>query len=331
MANTILGVDIGSCTLKLALCSGDTILKLAEEHMPENLVHEGRMVSTAAMAEFLKDTLKKYRIRAQRCAVTLPAAQVFVRQTELPAMTHEELKINLPYEFRDFITDDRDKYFYDYYVISSQEGVDGKPGKMTLMCAAASKETIGQYNDVCRWAGLKLVTAIPVESALVNLIRRVGAGSAAEGGEQCFIDLGHVGTRIFFFQGDRFDAVRSAELGGLNLDTALAEALSLDPHIAQTRKEANAGGELSSPQATELFRAISTEIMRAVNFYRYNDPDTDLSLGWFCGGGSRAEALCAEISSTLNLSIKPVSGMIPGSPDEALSDVCFAAIGAAMQ
>lgn len=360
MANTILGIDIGSCTLKLALCRGSDILKLAEEHMPDNLVHDGRVVSAEALSEFIKASLKKNRIRARRCAVILPASQVFVRQTELPAMTDEELHINLPYEFRDFITDERDKYFYDYYVISTENGENGQPVKMTLMTAAAAKELISQYNDLCRWAGLKLVTAVPAEMALVNLIRRAQAESAkpadapkkakgkkkkdaadatppeaavpAPGGdEQCFIDLGHSGTRIFFFQGDRFDAVRSAELGGQSLDNALSEALGVDPHIALTRKEANTDGELDSPEAAELFRSISTEIMRAVNFYSYNNPGSDLSLGWFCGGGSRISALCGDIAETLNISLAPITGLIPGSPEDALSGVCYAAIGAAMQ
>ena len=301
--------------------------------MPDSLVHEGRIVSPEAMAEHLKACMKKNRIRARSCAVILPASQVFVRQTELPMMTDAELQLNLPYEFRDFITDERDKYFYDYYVISTQNDAEGHPVKMTLMAAAVAKELVSQYNDLCRWAGLKLKTAVPAEMALVNLLRRNAQLGEKPVGEddQCFIDLGHDGTRIFFFQGDRFDAVRAADIGGARADLALSETLGVDPHIAQARKEANADGELLSTEAAEIYRGISTEVMRAVNFYSYNNPNSELKRGWFCGGGSRVAPLCDDISQTLELSLSPIASVIPGSPDDRLSAVCFSAIGAAMQ
>ena len=332
MGKNILGIDMGGCALKLALCSGSRILRLAEEQMPDNMVSSGRVVSPEAMAEFLKASLKKNRIRSKRAAVILPASQVFVRQTALPAMSDEQLRLNLPYEFRDFISEDRDKYYYDYYVVSTENDSDGKPVKLNILAAATRKELIGQYYDLCRWAGLRLVTAIPVEMALINLIRR---GESADSGltdrEQCFIDLGHTGTRVYFFRGDSFDAVRSADRGGVDADIALAAKLNVDEHIARANKEQNSDGVLDSAEIAEVYREVSTDIMRAVNFYGYNNHDSNLSQGWLCGGGGRVEPLCAQLQSALSFALSPVSQLVQGAPEPKLAGVCFAAIGAALQ
>lgn len=331
MAKRILGIDIGSSTLKLALCEGNKILRMAEEHMPDNLVSDGRIISPEAMADFLKTAIKKNKLRNRLCAVILPAAQVFVRQTELPLMSEDQLRLNLPYEFRDYISDERDKYFYDYYVVNVENDAEGEPAKLELVAAAARKELIASYNSICRWAGMKLVSAIPMEMALVNLIRRSASSSEGELGEQCFIDLGHTGTRIYFFQGERFDAVRTADRGGAAADGALAEAMNVDVHIAQSHKEATVEDEPARQALFEVYREIATDIMRAVNFYNYNNHENELNHGWVCGGGSHAVPLCSEIQDTLHFQLLPISGMIPGSPDELLSSTCFAAIGAAIQ
>lgn len=327
----VLGIDIGSCTLKLALCSGQKIRRLAEIHMPDSLVKDGRVISPEAMAEFLKTAVRKSRTKTRRCAVIIPSSQVFVRQTVLPVMTEEQLKINLPYEFRDYISDDRDKYYYDYYVIACENDENGQPEKLELMAAAARKDLIAQYNDICRWAGLKLVTAIPAEMAIVNLLRRAEAEDAELADrEQCFLDLGHTGTRIFFYDGDRYNTVRSDERGGLAVNEALAAKLNVDVHIAEARKEANTDDALGSPEVTEIFGEIATDVMRAVNFYAYNNHDSELQCGWLCGGGSRVDQLCAQIRGQLGFELRPVSELILDSPDPLLSDTCFAAIGAAL-
>ncbi len=39
----------------------------------------------------------------------------------LPLMTEEQLRLNLPYEFHDYIGDEMDKYVFDYAMIRTKE------------------------------------------------------------------------------------------------------------------------------------------------------------------------------------------------------------------
>ena len=44
---------------------------------------------------------------------------------ELPLMTEEQLRLNLPYEFHDYIGNEMDKYVFDYAMIYADQGKNG--------------------------------------------------------------------------------------------------------------------------------------------------------------------------------------------------------------
>ena len=121
MAKTILGVDIGYDSLKLALVNGKTVRKTAVVPMPKNLIREGRIVSTETMGELIRRTMREHGIRSSQAAIALPNETVFIRSVTMPLMTIDQLNYNLPFEFRDYITDELKDYYYDYAVVSTSE------------------------------------------------------------------------------------------------------------------------------------------------------------------------------------------------------------------
>ena len=67
-----------------------------------------------AMADFLRQTAKSNGIPLTHAALVLPSTEVFTRELVMPAMTEQQLLYNLPYEFRDYLTEEKNKYFFDY-------------------------------------------------------------------------------------------------------------------------------------------------------------------------------------------------------------------------
>ena len=57
MAKSILCVDIGSESLKLALVTGGEVKRTVAVPIPGNLVREYRVVSTETMGELIRNTL----------------------------------------------------------------------------------------------------------------------------------------------------------------------------------------------------------------------------------------------------------------------------------
>ena len=114
----ILGIDIGYDSVKLALVSGKQVKKTAIASMPKRLMRDGRLASPEAMGELLAQTMKKNGIHCSSAAVAFSNEAVFVRNVTMPVMAADQLSLNLPYEFRDYITEELKNYIFDYAMLS---------------------------------------------------------------------------------------------------------------------------------------------------------------------------------------------------------------------
>jgi len=244
-------------------------------------------------------------------------------------MNIEQLELNLPYEFRDYITLGKEKYQYDYAVLETREGTESSGPEMDLMACAALKSTLTQLQATFRQAHMRLKTVMPEEFTYRNLIRR-----ACPGGNEsvCLIDLGHNSTRVHIFKGERFEVTRIIDMGGSYQDASIAELLNVDPFLARTKKQANQDGILESETCLEVYRSISLEIMRAINFYNY-DSQAALEKIYVMGGGVLNRYLLRELEAGLDLEIINVSELLPESRGAEKETLCLfaSAVGAALQ
>ncbi len=331
MSTTMLGLDVGASALKMALVSGDRVQKAAAEPLPDNLIREDRITSLDAMAHELKDALRRHRITARKCALVLPPESAIVRRITVPYMTVEQLQMNLPYEFHDYIQSDKDLFFYDYAVVETRLGEDGQPRELDLIAAAARRETVAEYRLLLRKAGLKLAVAVPECLTYRNLIRAYERSHPDHPAEYCAVDMGHRAIRMHMYRGTAYETTRVVEFGGAALDALIADAEAVDPHLAAGYKRSNYDGAQEIPACRDLYARIAVELLRAVNFYGFNTPDADLKDVWLGGGLAKVTALTDEIRENLELSVHPVEDLLPAGAESADAALCAAAAGAALQ
>lgn len=253
MGKTRLGFDIGSSSMKVAVWQGGAV-RLEEVPLPENLVDSGGIALPHAFARFLRQAKKDLRLPRGAAALVLPPSQVICRLVTMPRMTTEQLLMNLPYEFTDFIQGVADQYYCDY-ALCEPAGEEEEEG-LTMMAAAAAKQALAEYARLFSQAGLRLRTVLPQEMALIQLCQARGAG------EFCFVDLGHQNTRITVVWRDRVQATRQIALGGRNLDLAVADELGVDAFLSNTYKTANFQNVLALPAVAEVCERIAVEILR---------------------------------------------------------------------
>ena len=334
MAKTILGVDIGSDSLKLALVSGDEIKKTVVVPIPNSLVKEYRIVSPETMGELIRDTMKENGIHAKNAAIVLPNELVYVRSVTMPLMSADQLVYNLPFEFRDYITEELKDYVYDYAMISSLEELKETPqseseedappsldtleplrSEMELLAVAAPVSVVEESKDLLRKAGLKMTRAAPTVSSYISLIRdkeQRGQGC----GEYCILDLGYQAIRMYMFRGECHMVTRNLEVGLSSLDDVIADAYNIDVHLAHTYLLTNYNQCQESETCMAAYGNISVELMRALNFYRFSNPDSQLEDIWLCGGGAVIAPLRQSIAQTLDMRVHQADDLMPG--DQAL-------------
>lgn len=370
MAKRILGIDIGYDSVKLALVSGKQVKKTAIASMPKRLMRDGRLASPEAMGELLAQTMKQNGIHCGSAAVSFSNEACYVRNVTMPLMSAEQLNLNLPYEFRDYITEEMKSYVFDYAMLSDPaEAAKGmktgtqkekKPKKekqnaleafeaqtqaapapeetvpaasaagatMDLLAVAAPVSLMNETRLMLRKAGMKLVKAAPVVSAYVGLIRNMDPAKRPESGEYCFLDLGYQSIRMYMFKGDRHEVTRVLETGLSVVDAAIADAYNVDEHLAHTYVINNFEDCLSKEVCLNAFNNIAVELMRALNFYRFSNPDSALADIWLCGGGAYIGALTAAIEAGMEgMKIHSAEELLPGGRLLSDSNALVQAIG----
>ncbi|MCR5294054.1 MAG: pilus assembly protein PilM [Lachnospiraceae bacterium] len=359
MAKPIVGIDIGSDSVKLALISGGLVRKLVSAPVPNNLVRDYRVVSPESMGEFIRATLKENGIHCKDAAIVFPEELVYVKTVTAPVMTVDQLTYNLPFEFRDYITDELKNYIFDYAMISTPEEIlqrsaaGGKAapagGKKTeekkdadadkkeaeggdameLLAAAVPINLMAEARSYLRKAGLKLVKASPAVSSYITLIRRIQSiGTGRQ--EYCVLDLGYRAIRMYMFRGERHMVTRVLEIGLSILDEVLADAYSVDVHLAHTYLLTNYDGCQEKEVCMNAFSNIAVELMRALNFYRFSNPDSQIEDVWLCGGGAEIPQLCDAIRDTLGLQMHSAAELAGVSDRAGNCSGTILAIGAAL-
>ena len=349
MAKTILGVDIGSDSLKLALVNGNIVKKVVAVPMPHSLVKEGRVVSIEAMADLIRSAMRDNGLRCSNGALVLPNEVAFVRNVVMPSMNAEQLAYNLPYEFRDYITEELKDYSFDYAMYSDapesgekdpqmgggDEGFDNEgtaassSQNMELLAAAVQSALIEDSRTLFRKAGMKLVKIAPAVCSFIPLIRSIEAETHRTG-EYCILDLAYRAIRMHMFRGERYIVTRLLETGLSTLDDVIAQEYSVDSHLAHTYLLTNYEDCQNKECCKEAYSNIAVELMRAVNFYRFSNPDSQLSDLWLCGGGTMLAPLKQAIEETLDLEVHQASELLSAGKTAKKGNVTIQASGIAM-
>lgn len=344
MAKSCLGIDIGKDQLKLVLMKGENIVKTASVQMPEGLLKDGRIVSVETTGELIRKTMKENKIRCKEAAVVVSSGICFLRNVTMPEMTAEQLVYNLPYEFRDYITDELKKYVFDYSWGSGEEMPKGKKLKkaskkkkkeekpeeeenqkrneMELLAAVAPLEVMEELRLMTRKAGLKLTFAAPEVSACENLLHYKLRNEQDKDKEYGILDLGSTSSRLFIFKGDRHQVTRVIERGMEQVEELLADNFHIDIHLAHTWLLANHEDCIHSEVCQDAFSQISVELMRALNFYQFSNPDSRLEDIYICGGGASIATMRQSLEENLDVKIHEAGELLErmnGSGDEASS------------
>lgn len=299
----IVGFEIGDHSVKLAYFAGNELKKAVCAELPDAMVSHGRILSMDAMADFLRDTARANGIPRAGAAVSLSLADAYTRDVTMPAMTEQQLSYNLPFEFHDFLTEEKSKYFFDYSVREVRKDPAGIPVEMDLFACAMLKERVEAYRAMFRRAGFKLKVLTPLECAygalMAEHIRRTGAPEIG----RCVVNLGHRVTRMHFLQGGECVGVREIDMGLADLDRIIADKLDVEIHVAHEYKQSNFNGVLETDYAREFYSRLAVEIMKAVNFYHYNNRDRELKELYLCGGAA-IMALRETVADTVNLTVR---------------------------
>ncbi len=331
MSKTALAFDIGESYIKIVY-QGTEGIKVEAVQMPENLMKDGIIQMPHMMTDFLKGLKKEYRLPGGVCGVVVPEELTVCRRLTLPAMTEKQLEVNLPFEFADYISGEPQKYVYDYALEEMLYDEEGKPKEMRLTGAVMSKESVSSYVNIFKAAGFKLRTLIPQEVALSNIMKEaLLAGRIEAEKEYCIVNLGHRVTQIYIFKGAKLSVVRNINIGGSSIDAVIGENENVDKFVARMHKTTNYNNVLEAEYVRDAYGRIAVEVMKVINFYRFNNRDTTLEDIYFMGGGGNVDVLCKAVAETNELNHKSMYEILPINIEQGMDLSGTFALGVLLQ
>lgn len=327
--------DLGNSSLKIAVLKKGA-LELHELPLPENLMEEDNLLMPHAFSAFLKKSKKELHLPGGPAGLLLPSAKVICRLVTMPRMSVDQLMLNLPYEFSDFIHGEPHQYYCDY-ALCQGEAQEVPPQEeqgeetLTMMAAVAERQQIQDYIRTFSAGGFSLRRILPQEMALIQLVQNHRRERPEAPGEFCFIDLGFLSTRIFVVHDDRIQAARRVPIGCRALDGVVADLFNMDPFLADAYKRSNHQGVLEHPRCMEVYENIAVEVLKVINFYHFTYRQKQLDGVYLIGGGAEIQPLRQILEDTLGLAALPVESLIPGAEGTGHSAAFAGVAGLMMQ
>lgn len=317
MKKDVVGIEIGSGTTKLVTEDSYVVV-----NTPDNSVQGDALIAFDGMGEFIKDTLKENNMRARKAILVLPDSDVFMNRITMPYMSIKQLQVNLPYEFKKVIGKDKDSYIYDYAVVGYNKDSSGSIVEMDLLAGAVSSSLMEKYKELAKNAGLKLVQAVPRELAIMNILGKSNKAT----GDVALVDLGYSYTKVDIFKDGIYETSKTIEKGVKDMADIASEILYCDTHIALEYLKTNKDNVLAHENMINLYENIAVEIMRAINYYTYENRENTLDNLYLYGGGYHIEQFVNTIKANVSLDVQPFSAF--GKDEEDVLIDALAAYGA---
>lgn len=128
--------------------------------IPEGVFNEdGDIVETEQLADLLKELWAEAEFKVWKAVIVLASKKAIVRQLRLPHMPAAALQQTVLSEAEQFALFRKEEPLVDFF-ISDPEGEF-----ITVCFGAISSEVVRQYNEVCQFAGIKLLSVDLVQLA----------------------------------------------------------------------------------------------------------------------------------------------------------------------
>lgn len=237
----VLGVDIGSASIKIAELTGRGghfrlenygILETKDylENPSKALQTSSLRIVDKDVAALIKALIKETGMRARIAIFSLPAFSVFITPLEMPVLSPEETERAVMFQSRQFIPLPPSQVSIDWTKIGEYENDRGQKFQRILLIGVPN-ELLETYKRVAKMAGLRLVF---LELDSFALLR----GFLKDDNQTTLVvDIGALETTVTIADNGILQFSGVSDHGGLYLTQALTRSLGVSPKRAEDLKK----------------------------------------------------------------------------------------------
>lgn len=313
-ANSLIGVDIGSISVKLVELRRNAgraqVEAFGAAPLPAGAVVEGHISDVEAVGEAIERVRREMRPRSRAAAAAVSGAATFEKVVEMDAsLSDGELEQRIVAEADRLIPFPLSEVAVDFEVLRLSEA---NPDQAEVLLAACRHEEVAAREAALSLGGCEAriveVEAHALERAVANLLSNAEAPGAV-----AVADIGAGALRLSVFAGDRAVHAREQRFGIALLLEGVQQRCGLTPEQAGRALER---GELPEHCANELlapFReAVAERIERGVRQLAAANGHAAVERIFLVGGGARINGLAEAVARALDAAASlanPFAGM----------------------
>ena len=287
-ANTLLGIDISSTSVKLIELSRSgsryRVESYAVEPLPANAVVEKNIVELEGVGQALNRVLAKAKTGGKSAAVAVSGSAVITKTIEMEAgLNDDELENQLKIEADQYIPYPLEEVAIDFEV---QGPAARSPGRVEVLLAACRKENVEIREAALALAGLTAkvvdVEAYALERAYGLLSSQLGSGHDEL--TVALVDIGATMTTLSVLHNGRTIYTREQLFGGRQLTEEIQRRYGLSMEEAGLAKKQGGLPDDYDSEVLQPFKdAVVQQVSRSLQFFfaagQFHDVDYILLAG----------------------------------------------------
>jgi len=316
--NRLVGLDIGSRTLKLAEIidtkAGSTLKNFSTISIEPGLIEEGSVRDPEAVSGYIRELFKSTKIKDKNVAISIGGYSVIVKKINVQTMTEDELHETIHFEAEQYIPFDISEVNLDFQILGESEH---NPNQMNVLLVAAKKEMVSEYINLMKMAKLH-PRIIDVDAfALQNIFN---FNYSLEDENIALIDIGASKTSLNILKDNVSEFMRDVSLGCEQINDKIASTVGCTIEETEAIKLGKESDLISAQDLKEIVESVVTdwciEIKRALDFFYSTYPEEQIGRIVLSGGGANIkkflELLAAETSAEVEV-INPFQNFIVDS------------------
>lgn len=287
-ANTLLGIDISSTSVKLIELSRSggryKVEAYAVEPLPPNAIVEKNIAELEVVGQVIARVVTKARTSVKHAAVAVAGSAVITKIIEMEAgLSEEELENQIKIEADQYIPYPLEEVAIDFEV----QGVTARSAdRVNVLLAACRKENVEVREAALALAGLSAkvveIEAYSLERAYGLLAEQLGSGE--EDLTVAIVDIGATMMTLSVLHNGQTIYTREQLFGGKQLTDEIQRRYGLSTEEADLAKKQ---GGLPDDYETEVLNpfkeAVVQQVSRSLQFFfaagQYSDVDYILLAG----------------------------------------------------
>lgn len=243
-----IGLDIGGSSVKMLQLAtvGESWVAVASGHYQLPATVEDDAQRQRLLGEAIARLLDSGVFRGRQVVANLPEPAVQYKNIRLPRMPASERDEAVRWEVVERL--ELAERNFDVQCLEAGEVRHGQELRSELIAMVAPQEAVKQRMELLLSAGLQPMALEPAPVSLARCVSREARREADQQNVRVLADVGRSTTKVVMLRGDRVVFFKPIEIGGRQLDEAVANKL-----------------DLSIEDASELRRKLSTDDVTAMS------------------------------------------------------------------